>query len=117
VKLKPSADHDIVMESLPDEITIKRINKALATLSAKVDQNKWIKLLFGDDLVKPGYRSVDEKVVESCTQSSSLNDSQKSAVKMVATARDLAVIHGRKCSFEIQNNSSTNFVTNSSRHW
>lgn len=99
-KLQSSNDHDITVESLPDEVTIKRISKALIGLSE--ENNKWVKFLFTeqDDVWynKPRFRPLNDKsgtVVTDILEKSSLNESQKSAVKLVATALDIAVIHGR----------------------
>lgn len=82
----------MTVESLPDEITIKRINKALSNPAS----GRWAQLLFGDATPRFRPESADF-FVKHPSLDATLNDSQRKAVSLVVRAMDVAVIHGREC--------------------
>ena len=95
-QIEPTADHDIVVETIPDETSIKRINKALEWAKIKATSSKWDKLLFGDAIPRFMPEEFVSKSPQAVSLLSTLNESQRRAASLVARARDVAIIHGRK---------------------
>ena len=87
-----SAEYDVVVETLPDETTIKRIRQALAV--SQRDFSRWESLLLGDGAVQFLPESAITPKVHSML--APLNASQQRAASLVARAKDVAVIHGRR---------------------
>ena len=95
--IEATLDTDIVVESVPDRSTIKRISTALAMIKENPAFGRWKTILYEEN---SGCRFDNEEVLQKVSKGAQerlarLNESQRAAASAVIRAKDVTIIHGR----------------------
>jgi hypothetical protein len=96
--VEPAPDTDVVIETVPDKSTIKRVTLALNTFKENPAFGRWRTLLYDEN---SGCRFDSEEILTKASKGvqerfQRLNESQRRAASAVIRAKDIAIIHGRE---------------------